>query len=70
MPSILTYVAIVPACFAGVYANFQIAMPTREVEPTLRQAVRDLRSTGAVLFALLLFSVRQRGSIAGWLPST
>lgn len=69
VPSILTFVAIVPGCFAGVYANFQIAMPAREEEPTLRQVVRDLRSTGAMLFALLLFfQFGNEWSIAGWLP--
>jgi Major Facilitator Superfamily len=69
VPSILTFVAIVPGCFAGVYANVQIAMPPRERQPTLRQALRDLRSTGAVLFALLLFfQFGNEWSIAGWLP--
>jgi fucose permease len=69
VPSILTFVAIVPGCFAGVYANVQITMPEQEMQPTLRQAFRDLRSTGAVLFALLLFfQFGNEWSIAGWLP--
>ena len=69
VPSILTFVAIVPGCFAGVYANIQIATPEQERQPTLRQALRDLRSTGAVLFALLLFfQFGNEWSIAGWLP--
>jgi MFS family permease len=69
VPSILTFVAIVPGSFAGVYANTQIAIPEQEDQPTLRQALRDLRSTGAVLFALLLFfQFGNEWSIAGWLP--
>ena len=69
VPSILTFVAIVPGCFAGVYANTQIAMPAQEGQPTLGQALRDLRSTGAMLFALLLFfQFGNEYSIAGWLP--
>jgi MFS transporter, FHS family, glucose/mannose:H+ symporter len=69
VPSILTFVAIVPGCFAGVYANGGIPAPEYERQPTLRQATRDLRSTGAVLFALLLFfQFGNEWSIAGWLP--
>jgi MFS transporter, FHS family, glucose/mannose:H+ symporter len=66
--SILTYVAIVPAAFAGVYRNIRITPPPQE-QPTIGQALRDLRSTGAVLFALLLFfQFGNEWSIAGWLP--
>jgi MFS family permease len=69
VPSILTFVAIVPGAFAGVYANTQIAMPRQEDQPSVRQALRDLRSTGALLFALLLFfQFGNEWSIAGWLP--
>jgi MFS family permease len=69
VPSILTFVAIVPGCFAGVYANTQLAAPEREGQPPVRQALRDLHSTGAVLFALLLFfQFGNEWSIAGWLP--
>jgi FHS family glucose/mannose:H+ symporter-like MFS transporter len=69
VPSILTFVAIVPGAFAGVYANTQIAIPRQAGQPTLRQALSDLRSTGAVLFALLLFfQFGNEWSIAGWLP--
>ncbi len=69
VPSILTFVAIVPGCFAGVYANIQITIPKQEGQPSLRQALRDLRSTGALLFALLLFfQFGNEWSIAGWLP--
>jgi len=68
VPSILTYVAIVPAAFAGIYKNIRITPPLQE-QPTVAQAIRDLRSTGAVLFALLLFfQFGNEWSIAGWLP--
>lgn len=69
VPSILTFVAIVPGAFAGVYANFYMPLPEQAGRPTPRQALRDLRSTGAVLFALLLFfQFGNEWSIAGWLP--
>lgn len=68
VPGILTYVAIVPAAFAGVYTNIRIT-PLTQDQPTISQAFRDLRSTGAVLFALLLFfQFGNEWSIAGWLP--
>jgi fucose permease len=69
VPSILTFVAIVPGCFAGVYANIRIPIPQEEQQPTVRQALGDLRSIGALLFALLLFfQFGNEWSIAGWLP--
>ena len=69
VPSILTFVAIVPGAFAGIYANFAMPLPEQAGRPTPRQALRDLRSTGAVLFALLLFfQFGNEWSIAGWLP--
>ncbi len=38
-------------------------------QPSVRQAFQDFRSTGAVLFALLLFfQFGNEWSIAGWLP--
>jgi FHS family glucose/mannose:H+ symporter-like MFS transporter len=67
--SILTFVAIVPGAFAGIYANFAMPLPEHAGRPTPRQALRDLRSTGAILFALLLFfQFGNEWSIAGWLP--
>ena len=69
VPGILTYVAIVPAAFAGIYRNLEIVPAALEQQPTVLQAFRDLRSTGAVLFALLLFfQFGNEWSIAGWLP--
>ena len=69
VPSILTFVAILPGAFAGIYANFAAPIPEEAGRPTPMQSLRDLRSTGAVLFALLLFfQFGNEGSIAGWLP--
>jgi MFS transporter, FHS family, glucose/mannose:H+ symporter len=69
VPSILIFMAVVPGLFAGVYARTSYAAPEEGSEPTLRQALRDFRSPGAVLFALLLFfQFGNEWSIAGWLP--
>jgi FHS family glucose/mannose:H+ symporter-like MFS transporter len=69
VPSILTLVAIVPAAFVGMYAHMPMPINGRARQPTMRQAFRDFRSTGAVLFALLLFfQFGNEWSIAGWLP--
>ena len=44
------------------------SLPER-TQPTLRQALQDFRSPGAILFALLLFiQFGNEWSIAGWLP--
>ena len=43
--------------------------PPEGTHPTLRQALQDFRSPGAVLFALLIFfQFGNEWSIAGWLP--
>jgi len=69
VPSILTLVAIVPAAFVGMYAHMPMPITGEAQQPTMRQAFRDFRSTGAVLFALLLFfQFGNEWSIAGWLP--
>jgi len=61
--------AVVPGLFAGVYARCSYAAPPEGAQPTLRQALEDFRSPGAVLFALLLFiQFGNEWSIAGWLP--
>jgi FHS family glucose/mannose:H+ symporter-like MFS transporter len=67
--SILIFMAVVPGLFAGVYGRTSHAMPAEGTQPTLGQALRDFRSPGAVLFALLLFvQFGNEWSIAGWLP--
>jgi len=68
VPSLLVLMAAVPGCFAAAYANSSFAgIESRHL--TLRHALRDFRSLGAVLFALLLFcQFGNEWSIAGWLP--
>ena len=69
VPSILVFMALVPGFFAGLYARKSYAAPPQGTHPTLRQALQDFRSPGAVLFALLLFfQFGNEWSIAGWLP--
>jgi fucose permease len=61
--------ALVPGFFAVLYARKSYAAPPVGTHPTLRQALQDFRSPGAVLFALLLFvQFGNEWSIAGWLP--
>jgi len=67
--SILCLMAVVPGLFAGIYANAEIPTPAPGGQPSLRQALRDFRSPGAVMFALLLFfQFGNEWSLAGWLP--
>jgi fucose permease len=67
--TILIFMAVVPATFAGIYSRFSYAASPQGSQPTLRQAVEDFRSPGAVLFALLLFmQFGNEWSLAGWLP--
>jgi fucose permease len=69
VPKILTFMAIVPAMFAIMYARETYHEPPEGTHPTLRQTFQDFRSLGAVLFALLLFfQFGNELSIAGWLP--
>lgn len=69
VPSILILMALAPGIFAGIYAQVRIPAAQGPAPPTVRQALRDFRSLGAVLFALLLFfQFGNEWSIAGWLP--
>ncbi len=69
VPTILIFMAVVPAAFAGLYARAGYIAPPAGTQPGLRQALQDFRSPGAVLFALLLFfQFGNEWSIAGWLP--
>ena len=69
VPSILIFMAAIPGVFAGIYAKSRYVAPPEGEHPTLRQALADFRSPGAVLFALLLFiQFGNEWSIAGWLP--
>ncbi len=67
--TILIIVALIPAAFIVLYARTRFVAGAPPVEPSMRQALSDFRSLGAVLFALLLFfQFGNEWSIAGWLP--
>src|SRR6185437_12239137 len=69
VPGILLLMGLAPAVFAALYARqSHVARPPSD-QPTIREALKDFRSPGAVLFALLLFvQFGNEWSIAGWLP--
>jgi fucose permease len=67
--TMLLVMAVIPGIFAAIYANSRYVAPPEGAHPTLRQALADFKSPGAVLFALLLFfQFGNEWSIAGWLP--
>lgn len=69
VPAILLFMAVVPGVFAAIYARGTYIAPSKGEHPTMKQALADFRSPGAVLFALLLFvQFANEWSIAGWLP--
>jgi fucose permease len=69
VPTILLFMAAVPAGFAALYYRASFPAAERAVHPSRSQALRDFRSLGAILFALLLFfQFGNECSIAGWLP--
>ncbi|MFB3825484.1 MAG: sugar MFS transporter [Bryobacteraceae bacterium] len=69
VPSMLILMAAVPGLYAGVFFRAQIPAADPAGQPSLRQALRDFRSPGAVLFALLLFfQFGNEWALAGWLP--
>ena len=69
VPSILIFMAVIPALFAVVYAKPSFKTAVIPATPTRRQVLDDFRSPGAILFALLLFfQFGNEWSIAGWLP--
>jgi fucose permease len=69
VPAILVFMAAVPAIFAVIYSQSRYTAPPEGAHPTLAEALKDFRSPGAVLFALLLFvQFGNEWSIAGWLP--
>ena len=66
--TILLFMAAVPAVFAALYYKASFPAAERAVHPCRSQALRDFRSFGAILFALLLFfQFGNEWSIAGWL---
>lgn len=69
VPAILLTMAAAPASFGYMYARTSYAAASEGAHPTLRQAIEDFRSPGAVLFAMLLFvQFGNEWSLAGWLP--
>ena len=69
VPVILLTMAAAPAIFGWIYARTWYAPASEGAHPTLRQAIEDFRSPGAVLFAMLLFvQFGNEWSVAGWLP--
>jgi MFS family permease len=66
---ILWLMTVFPAAFGILYLRRPPAMPPPTTHPTVREALDDFRSVGAILFALLLFfQFGNEWSIAGWLP--
>ena len=69
VPGVLALMAVVPAIFAAIYARSSYPARPASGQPTLRQALKDFRSPGAMLFAaLLFFQFGNEWSVAGWLP--
>ena len=67
--TILLFMAAAPAIFAALYAGASFPPAVEAAQPTLRDAINDFRSPGAIMFALLLFfQFGNEYSIAGWLP--
>jgi len=67
--TILLFMAAVPAIYAAIYARMRFDSPAARGVPRLREALKDFRSLGAILFALLLFfQFGNEWSVAGWLP--
>jgi FHS family glucose/mannose:H+ symporter-like MFS transporter len=66
---LLAVMASLPGAFALFYFRKSYPVLRAGTERTLRQAMADFRSPGAVFFALLLFfQFGNEWSIAGWLP--
>ncbi|HEV3200642.1 MAG TPA: MFS transporter, partial [Bryobacteraceae bacterium] len=63
------FMAVVPGVYAAIYARSHYTAAPEGSQPTIREAMRDFRSPGAILFALLLFfQFGNEWSIGGWLP--
>jgi MFS transporter, FHS family, glucose/mannose:H+ symporter len=68
LPSILIFLALIPGFFAGIYARSRFESGAVPQQPSLRQALKDFKSPGAVLFSVLLFfQFGNEWAIAGWL---
>jgi MFS transporter, FHS family, glucose/mannose:H+ symporter len=68
VPSILIFLGAIPGFFAAHYARTAFASRPLPPQPTLREALSDFKSLGALLFTLLLFfQTGNEGAVAGWL---
>jgi MFS transporter, FHS family, glucose/mannose:H+ symporter len=69
VPSILIFIALVPGLFAVSFARSIMGGPIPpRAQPPWREELKDFRSTGAILFTLLLFfQFGNEGALAGWL---
>jgi fucose permease len=68
VPSILTFMALLPAFAIGFYARAKLPPPGLRQERGWRELWKDFRSPSAVLFAaLLFFQSGNEGALAGWL---
>ena len=68
VPSILFMIALIPACFAVMYARSSFPRFSSLRVATWRQALDDFRRPSAILIALLLFfQSANEWSVAGWL---
>jgi MFS transporter, FHS family, glucose/mannose:H+ symporter len=69
VPSVLIFIALVPGFFAVSYARSAMrGTAPPHAQPSWREATQDFRSTGAILFTLLLFfQFGNEGALAGWL---
>jgi fucose permease len=69
VPSILIFLALIPGFFAGIFARSGFQDLPLPHQPSLREAIHDFKSPGALLFSLLLFiQFGNEWSLAGWLP--
>jgi MFS transporter, FHS family, glucose/mannose:H+ symporter len=69
VPAILVLMALAPGIFAALYGRTAVAVKAGVAQPDFRHVLRDFRSFGAVLLALILFfQFGNEMSIAGWLP--
>lgn len=68
VPSILVFLALIPAYFIVLYASSASPESAGSRHPSLRQVIKDFHSPAAILLTLLLFfQFGNEWSIAGWL---
>jgi fucose permease len=68
-PAIQTWIAVIPGVFGWFYVRTKFSEQPIPVPPPSKAILGELRSTGAILFSLLLFfQFGNEWAIAGWLP--